>query len=193
MIPVDADAWLLPATLGVTAVVYTRGWRVLSRRMPRRFGVGRLAAFIGGITVIASALSAPLHALAEEHLSAHMVQHQLLMMLAPPLLWFGAPVAPTLRGLPRGIRRLAATALTTPPVRLIVTAKLNDVDPQAWLADVLNRIGDHPASHLDQLLPWNWRGPTSMTSSFQPRTERARIRTIWSWWRAQLSLPARGR
>lgn len=39
---------------------------------------------------------------------------------------------------------------------LIVTAKLNDVDPRAWLADVLSRIGDHPASRLDQLLPWNW-------------------------------------
>ena len=39
---------------------------------------------------------------------------------------------------------------------LIVTAKLNDVDPRAWLADVLARIGDHPASHLDELLPWNW-------------------------------------
>ena len=39
---------------------------------------------------------------------------------------------------------------------LIVTAKLNDVDPQAWLADVLARIAAHPASRLDDLLPWNW-------------------------------------
>jgi transposase len=43
---------------------------------------------------------------------------------------------------------------------LIATAKLNDVDPQAWLADVLRRINDHPASRLDELLPWNWRNPT---------------------------------
>jgi transposase len=41
---------------------------------------------------------------------------------------------------------------------LIQTARLNDVDPQAWLADVLARIADHPASRLDQLLPWNWAG-----------------------------------
>jgi hypothetical protein len=40
---------------------------------------------------------------------------------------------------------------------LIVTAKLNDVDPRAWLADVLARIADHPASRLDEFLPWNWR------------------------------------
>ncbi|MBV8167096.1 MAG: IS66 family transposase [Alphaproteobacteria bacterium] len=40
---------------------------------------------------------------------------------------------------------------------LIVTAKLNDVDLRAWLADVLRRINDHPASRLDELLPWNWK------------------------------------
>jgi len=39
---------------------------------------------------------------------------------------------------------------------LIVTAKLNDVDPRAWLADVLARIADHPTSRLDELLPWHW-------------------------------------
>jgi len=40
---------------------------------------------------------------------------------------------------------------------LIVTAKLNHIDPQAWLADVLARIAAHPANRLDELLPWNWR------------------------------------
>lgn len=40
---------------------------------------------------------------------------------------------------------------------LIVTAKLNDVDPQAWLADILARIADCPVSKLDDLMPWNWR------------------------------------
>jgi len=39
--------------------------------------------------------------------------------------------------------------------KLIQTAKLNDFDPQAWLADVLARIADHPATRLDELLPWN--------------------------------------
>ena len=40
---------------------------------------------------------------------------------------------------------------------LIVTAKLNNVDPQTWLADVLARIAAHPAHAIDELLPWNWR------------------------------------
>ena len=47
---------------------------------------------------------------------------------------------------------------------LIVTAKMNGVDPQAWLADVLSRIAAHPAHRLDELLPWNWTPPASAIS-----------------------------
>jgi transposase len=56
-------------------------------------------------------------------------------------------------GSDRGGQRAAAM------YSIIVTCKLNDVDPQAWLADVLARIADHPAHKLDELLPWNWRPP----------------------------------
>ena len=38
---------------------------------------------------------------------------------------------------------------------LIVMARINDTDPQVWLADVLARIASHPAQRLDQLLPWD--------------------------------------
>ena len=47
---------------------------------------------------------------------------------------------------------------------LIVTAKMNNIDPQAWLADVLARIAGHPASRLDELLPWNWRAAAAVVS-----------------------------
>ena len=56
----------------------------------------------------------------------------------------------TFAGSDEGGRR--AAALYT----LIATAKLNDVDPQAWLADVLARMPDYPAKRIDDLLPWNW-------------------------------------
>jgi hypothetical protein len=56
-------------------------------------------------------------------------------------------------GSDRGAERAAVMAT------LIMTAKLNDVDPQAWLADVLARINDHAIHRLDELLPWNWRKP----------------------------------
>jgi transposase len=54
-------------------------------------------------------------------------------------------------GSDRGGQRAAAM------YSLIITAKLNDIDPQAWLADVLARIAEHPASKIDDLLPWNWQ------------------------------------
>jgi transposase len=54
-------------------------------------------------------------------------------------------------GSDRGGRRAAAM------YSIIVTAKMNNVDPQAWLADVLARVAAHPVHKLDQLLPWNWR------------------------------------
>jgi transposase len=57
----------------------------------------------------------------------------------------------TFCGSDRGGERAAAM------YTLIMTCKLNDVDPQAWLADVLRRINDHPASRLHELLPWNWK------------------------------------
>ncbi|RVO59727.1 transposase domain-containing protein, partial [Sinorhizobium meliloti] len=39
---------------------------------------------------------------------------------------------------------------------IIETAKMNGIDPQAYLADVLDRIHDHKINRLDELLPWNW-------------------------------------
>ena len=45
---------------------------------------------------------------------------------------------------------------------LIGTAKLHNIDPQAWLADVLTRIADTPQHRLGELLPWNWRQPIAL-------------------------------
>ncbi len=61
-------------------------------------------------------------------------------------------------GSDRGGRRAAAM------YSLIVTAKMNGNDPQAWLADVLSRLAGHPASRLDELLPWNWQRDRSVIS-----------------------------
>ena len=47
----------------------------------------------------------------------------------------------------------------------ITTAKLNDVDPQAWLADVLARIAVSPASRLDDLMPWDWNHAKAVTAA----------------------------
>ena len=57
----------------------------------------------------------------------------------------------TFAGSQRGADR-AAVMLT-----LITTARLNEIDPYAWLADVLARIADLPAARLHELLPWEWK------------------------------------
>ena len=44
---------------------------------------------------------------------------------------------------------------------LIETARLNDVDPEAWLGDVIGRIADHSNAKIDELLPWKWSGAGS--------------------------------
>jgi Ca2+-binding RTX toxin-like protein len=58
-------------------------------------------------------------------------------------------------GSDEGGRRAAIT------YTLIESARLNDVDPEAWLGDIINRIADHPNTNIDELLPWKWRGAGS--------------------------------
>jgi cytochrome c oxidase assembly factor CtaG len=105
-------SWQVPygvtAALLVTALVYVRGWAILRRQMPERFGAAQLVAFAAGLLAVFVALASPLDAFATLLLQVHMAQHILLTMVAPPLLWLGAPATPLLRGLPQ---RVAKTAL----------------------------------------------------------------------------------
>jgi cytochrome c oxidase assembly factor CtaG/polyferredoxin len=123
-----SEPWLL-ASLLLSAVTYFRGWNILRRREPRRWNGWRLASFIGGLTAIFLALASPLEPFATLLLQIHMVQHLLLMMVAPPLIWLAAPLFPMVRGLPAPVRtvwvapllrwrglRLAFSRLTHPLV-----------------------------------------------------------------------------
>jgi cytochrome c oxidase assembly factor CtaG len=121
-----ALAWSLePAVLGpvlAAGALYVRGWARASRQMPGRFDGRHLGAFLAGLAAVAVAVLSPLDALAGRFLQAHMVQHLLLMLVAPPLLWLGAPVAPLLLGLPRPLRRAVATGLAATPLRWLGAA-----------------------------------------------------------------------
>src|SRR5437899_6913031 len=97
------DPWLL-ITILVCAGIYVRGWKALGRRDSRRWHGGHVAAFLGGLTALYLALASPIEPFAALLLQVHMVQHLLLMMVAPPLLWLGAPLFPLFRGLPRSVR-----------------------------------------------------------------------------------------
>src|SRR5262245_2390432 len=97
------DPWLL-AALGLTAGLYLRGWLLLRWRNAQRWRRGRLVAFSGGLAAVYLALASPIEPFAALLLQVHMLQHLRLMMVAPPLLWLGAPLLPLLRGLPQPIR-----------------------------------------------------------------------------------------
>src|ERR1700731_1963861 len=100
-----SDPWLLAMCL-LSAAIYLRGWLSLHRRDPRRWIGNRLASFLAGLLSLWLALASPIEPFAALLLQVHMVQHLLLMMVAPPLLWLGAPFFPLLRGLPRPVRIL---------------------------------------------------------------------------------------
>src|ERR1700722_13190237 len=84
------------------AWIYVRGWRQLHRQMPSRYTPDRLILFLVGLGTIFVALASPLDAFGNLLLEAHMVQHLLLIMIAPLLILTGQPVLPLLRGLPQG-------------------------------------------------------------------------------------------
>ena len=91
--------------LVVSLVVYLRGWCILRRSSPSRFTIWRASAFTGGLVSFWVATASPLDAFSGLLLSAHMVQHLLLMSVAPPLILLGTPLLPLLRGLPRKFAR----------------------------------------------------------------------------------------
>ena len=122
MSPVAAAAlasWSVPpwATLLLLAIglVYLRGWRKLPRLRPTHFPRWRLAAFLSGLAALWIAVASPLDAFGALLLSAHMVQHLVLMAVAPPLLLLGAPSAPLLKGLPRAVAREAVGPFLAAP------------------------------------------------------------------------------
>ncbi len=99
---------LLPwttAALIITALVYLRGFRLLQTTRPTQFPAWRAALFLAGLASLWLALASPLDAMGGFLLTAHMVQHFMLMSVAPPLLLLGYPTVPLLRGLPRALMR----------------------------------------------------------------------------------------
>lgn len=105
--------------LALTALVYLRGILVLRRggRFPlRRWQIGSFAA---GWLFIVIALLSPIDFLSEALFSAHMTQHEILMLVSAPLMVLGMPLAPMMQALPGGARGRVVGALRTAPVRAV--------------------------------------------------------------------------
>src|SRR6201988_50955 len=115
----ELNPWVL-IPIAIFGVLYAHGWLQLHRRAPDRFSFSRLAAFFGGLTTVVCALCSPLDAFAGWLLTVHMIQHLLLMMVAAPLLLFGAPHLPLLFGVPRDFLRDGLQPfLASPPLRKV--------------------------------------------------------------------------
>src|SRR5579863_7998232 len=129
--------WSLPVGLtlaiALTAAVYVRGWLALRKTRPAQFNLDRLIAFLGGLACLWIAIGSPLEALADDLLSAHMIEHLILMSLVPPLVLLGLPVVPLLRGLPRAVRvSVVGPLLRFRPLRGLVHQLVRK--RVAWLA-----------------------------------------------------------
>ncbi len=93
----------LTTALLLSAIIYTRGWFLIRQTRPSLFPTWRLAAFNLGLAITWLSIASPLDGFADALLSAHMIEHLLLMSFVPPLLLLGNPQVPLLRGLPHAI------------------------------------------------------------------------------------------
>jgi cytochrome c oxidase assembly factor CtaG len=152
--------WSIPVwltlTVVVAAVVYLRGWLAIRKTRPALFSGLRLASFLAGLGVLWLAIGSPMDGFADVLLSAHMVEHLLLMSAVPPLLLLGMPVVPLLRGLPALLLRfVVGPILRASQVRRFVRCLVTPV--VAWLAMNLAFLAWHiPAAYDFALEHENW-------------------------------------
>jgi putative membrane protein len=182
----------------VTAgTLYTRGWRRLrgSEQKPKqeRLATGtRLASYWAGLVFLGLALVSPIDVLGGQFFFMHMIQHLLLVMVAPPLLWLASPLPFVMWGFPRRVRstvgnwlrprsafRRRVKALTPPGMvwMLFVAALLGWHDPNAYQAALQDEMV-HDLEHLSFFLPamlfW-WHVTNAAPHIHKPLPRGARI------------------
>src|SRR6266567_448504 len=138
-------AWSFPVVpfvaLTLTLIVYLRGWRAANRTRPHELPPWRTVSFVAGILSLWIALASPIDALDDYLLAAHMIQHFILMSIAPPLIVMGAPVVPLLRGLPKTIRVLFRPLFRSQGLRRVASFFVLPVP--AWLLMNIAYLGWH--------------------------------------------------
>jgi putative membrane protein len=148
-VQVALESWRFPVpitlALVLAAFMYLRGWHQLSSGSVNLIPVWRAVSFLLGLFLIWVALGSPLAAFDEELLTVHMVQHLLLMTLAPSLVLLGAPMMPLLHGLPRQFVQGALGPLFRwPPLQQI--GRVLSQPALCWLAAAAALVGWHVPS-----------------------------------------------
>jgi putative membrane protein len=146
--PVQAalESWSLPVpvtfSLVLMAFIYSRGWFRLRKAFPNVISVWRLGVFMSGLFSLWIAVGSPLTAFDDDLLSIHMVQHVLLMAVAPPLILLSAPALPLLHGFPhRFVRGALGSVLRWSPLEWL--GRVLTHPAFCWLAAMLALIGWH--------------------------------------------------
>ena len=133
---------LLTLLVVFIALVYIRGWLLLRETSANVIAPWRAASFLLGLFLIGIAVASPIAALDHELLTAHMVQHLLLMTLAPPLIWLSAPLKPLLHGLPRQFAQEIVVPMFRSPLLTRLCGSL--AQPKfCWLAAAAVLVGWH--------------------------------------------------
>ena len=134
----------IPFTLATlfTAIFYLRGWRHLRLASANVIPAWRAASFLVSICLIWLAIGSPLGMLDEHLLTAHMVQHLLLMTIAPALILMGAPVMPMLHGLPQlFVRSVVGPVFRWPPVQAL--GRVFSRPEVCWIVAAAALVGWH--------------------------------------------------
>jgi putative membrane protein len=163
------QSWSAPIgvnlSLCLAALVYVRGWFRLHAVSPNLISARRLVAFLAGIVSVWVATGSPIEAFDDASLSIHMVQHLLLMAVAPPLILLGAPALPLLRGFPPSIARSVVGPLLR--WRLVKSFGRLITNPAiCWLAATLALIGWHAPAVFELALRWDWLHKTEHACFF---------------------------
>ena len=136
--------WEVVLPLAVLGYLYFRGWKGLRQRGSRQSASPRrLAAYWTGLFLIFLALVSPIAPLSQYLFSVHMVQHMLLIMFAPPLLWLANPMPVFLWALPRPQRRHWGLGIFGPQAAFRRYLKALTTRKIAWMAFIAIYIGWH--------------------------------------------------
>jgi len=138
------EALWVSVPLILVALVYVRGWVHIRRINVETIENWRVGSFLLGLFLIWLATASPIDALDHELLTIHMVQHLLLMTLAPPLIWLGAPLKQLLHGLTQGLGNVMSYFFRSPPIQRLGGAIAHPA--VCWLAAAATLVGWHVPS-----------------------------------------------
>jgi cytochrome c oxidase assembly factor CtaG/ferredoxin len=179
-------SWSIPIgpviAILLSFIFYLRGWIRLQFRVADRFPLWRLFSFAAGLATVFVAVASPLDAFAGLLLQVHMIQHLLLMMVAPPLILAGAPYLPILSGLPRAfVREVLAPFLVWHPLKRIGCILFHPVF--CWVAFVASNVLWH--------LPFFYELALNSPSWHQVEHLCFLLTGLLFWWHLVLPWPSR--